>query len=78
MIHHGDQLVPIEARTCRFLSDLVAEAGRAGQVRGDVAASELANDCLPALGAAAASRSARQFVIGLMLAGMHTGFEPRR
>ncbi|HVA74903.1 MAG TPA: hypothetical protein VNF71_10110 [Acidimicrobiales bacterium] len=78
LIHHGDQVPPIEARLPRFLSDLLAEAARAGQARSDVAASELAHYCLHALGAAAASRAARQCVVGLMLAGMDAGFEPRR
>ncbi len=79
LVHHGNMVAVIEEQLHRFLSDLLAEAARVGQVRGDIAPGELANYCLHALGAAATavSKAACQRVVGLTLAGMDVGFEVR-
>lgn len=72
LVHHGDQVGPVEAQLGRFVSGLIAEAGRAGALRTDVAASELANYCLHALGAAASapSKAAVRRLVELTLAGL--------
>ena len=72
LVHHGDQVGPVEAQLDRFISGLIAEAGRVGALRTDVAASELANYCLHALGAAASapSKAAVRRLVELTLAGL--------
>ncbi|MDA8295269.1 MAG: TetR/AcrR family transcriptional regulator [Actinomycetota bacterium] len=79
LVHHGEQVGPIEAQLDRFLSGLLADAGRAGALRTDVAVPELASYCLHALGAAAnaPSRAAVRRLVALTLAGLDKEAESR-
>lgn len=75
VVHQGAHVARVERRLRMFFSDLLAEAARAGQVRADVPAGELADYCLHALGAAAAapSRAAVRRVVDCTLAGVGAG-----
>lgn len=72
VVHQGARVAPVEQRLRTFLSELLAEAARAGQVRADVPAGELAEYCLHALGAAAGApdRAAVRHVVDCTLTGV--------
>jgi AcrR family transcriptional regulator len=74
LVHQRDHVAGIEQRLRLFLGDLLAEAARSGDVRQDVAAVELANYCLHALGAAAnaPNKSAVRRLVEVTLAGLYT------
>ncbi|MEV0173138.1 TetR/AcrR family transcriptional regulator [Streptomyces sp. NPDC050803] len=52
VLHHGDHVAHAEQHLRGFVSDLLAEGVRAGEVRDDVTPEELASYCLHALAAA--------------------------
>lgn len=73
LVHQGDHVSGIEQQLRRFLGDLLTDAAKAGYVRGDIAAGELANYCLHALGAAAnaPNKSAVRRLVEITLAGLY-------
>jgi AcrR family transcriptional regulator len=56
LLHHGEHVNRARQRLRDFVRGLIAEAARAGDLRDDVAADELAGYCLHALTAAGALR----------------------
>jgi AcrR family transcriptional regulator len=74
LVHRGDHVAGIEQRLRRFFGDLLAEAARAGYVRRDVGATELADFCLHALNAAAnaPNKAAVRRLVEVTLAGLYT------
>jgi AcrR family transcriptional regulator len=71
-VHRGQHLAQAQRQLTDFLTELLAEAVRAGAVRADVPADELASYCLAALGAASGlpSRAAVSRLVTLTLAGL--------
>ena len=71
-LHRGEHMTGTRARLHTFLADLIAEAARAGAVRADVPAAELADYALGALSAAAgaASEAAVHRLVAVTLAGL--------
>jgi AcrR family transcriptional regulator len=79
VLHRGSHVARAHEHVEDLVRDLVAEAARAGDLRGDVAPTELASYCLAALRAAAglASPAAVQRLVGLTLDGLRpVGAEP--
>jgi len=72
ILHRHEHVARAQRHVRAMVRDLVTEAAAAGAVRGDVAAEELANYCLHALGAAAGlqSRAAIRRLVGITLVGM--------
>jgi AcrR family transcriptional regulator len=52
LVHRGPHIAGAEQQLLGFISELIAAAAQAGELRGDAAPSELASYCLHALGAA--------------------------
>jgi hypothetical protein len=52
LLHRGEHVSRARQQLIEFVRDLLLEAARAGVIRTDVAADELARYCLHALGAA--------------------------
>lgn len=73
-LHRGEHAADARTRLRVFLAELVAEAARAGQVRADVPAGELADYALGALSAAGGSASAA--AVGRLLAVTLAGLRP--
>jgi AcrR family transcriptional regulator len=76
LVHRTEHVAGIQRRLSRFIGDVIARAARAGAVRDDVPAAELAQYCLAALGASSAlpSKAAVQRLVATTLAGLR---EPR-
>jgi AcrR family transcriptional regulator len=74
LVHQGEHLDHAKHQLNELISDLVAEAAAAGDIRADIPAAELASYCLSALGAArtAHSRAAASRLIAVILAGLRT------
>lgn len=72
-VHRGEDPTEAQPQLTAFIRDLLAEAARAGAVRDDVGAEELASYCLHALGAAGslASEAAVHRLVTVTLAGLH-------
>jgi AcrR family transcriptional regulator len=72
VLHRGEHVARAQDHLRAFVRDLVADAARAGEVRGDVAADELATFSLHALGAAASlpSKAAVRRVVAVTLAAL--------
>jgi AcrR family transcriptional regulator len=72
LVHQGDDVANAERQVSHLLRDLLAEAAKTGQVRGDVAPDELASYCLHALAAAGSlsSKSAVRRLVTVTLAGL--------
>lgn len=72
-LHRAGHMARAERRLRDFVRDLVAEAARAGDVRGDVPPDELAGYCLHALQAARSltSKAAVRRLVDVTLAGLH-------
>jgi AcrR family transcriptional regulator len=70
-LHQDEHVAQPRQRLARMIEDLLADAAEAGAVRDDVAARELANYCLHALGGASIlpSRAAVRRLVALTLAG---------
>ena len=52
LLHRGEHMVPARQQLHAFITDLLAQAAEAGDIRDDVAPGELASYCLHALSAA--------------------------
>jgi len=72
LVHQGHHVARAERQLSEFLRKLLAEAAEAGDVRGDVAPSELASYCLHALSAACtlSSKTAVQRLVAITIAGL--------
>jgi AcrR family transcriptional regulator len=72
LLHRGGHVDEAQQRLQGFVRDLIAEAAKAGDVRADVAADELAGYCLHALTAAGSlhGEDAAQRLVGVTLAGL--------
>jgi AcrR family transcriptional regulator len=72
LLHRGDHVTDAHRRLHAFVQDLIAEGARAGDLRHDVAADELATYCLHALTAASAlpSPEAVHRLVAVTLAGL--------
>jgi AcrR family transcriptional regulator len=72
LMHSGGHVDHAQHRLRRFIQDLIAEAARAGDLRDDVAAGELAGYCLHALTAAGTltSRLAADRLVAVTLDGL--------
>jgi hypothetical protein len=71
-VHRDKHLAHAERLLHDFMRDLLVDAAKAGAVRNDVAAEELAAYCIHALGAASRLRSkpAVQRLVAVTLAGL--------
>ena len=71
-LHRDEQLAPAKQRLTTLLSDLIAAAAQAGDLRDDIAPPELASYCLHALAGARAlsSKAAVHRLVGVTLAGL--------
>ena len=71
-LHHGEHIARAEQHLRDFLQDLLAENAKSGNVRDDVAPSELASYCLHALNAASSlpSKAAVHRLVAVTLAGL--------
>ena len=78
LLHRGEHIDRAHQHLTGLVEDLVADAARAGRVRGDVAPAELASYCLHALTAAASlpSGAAVHRLVAVTLAGLDP--PPRR
>ncbi|MDQ3980798.1 MAG: TetR/AcrR family transcriptional regulator [Actinomycetota bacterium] len=72
LLHRDEHVAQAEQKLRRLIRDLVAEAAKAGAVRDDISADELANFCLHALTAAGGmpSKAAVRRLVAVTLAGM--------
>ncbi|MEH0938523.1 TetR/AcrR family transcriptional regulator [Micromonospora psammae] len=71
MLHRGDHVSDAHQHLHALIRDLITDAARAGQVRGDVPAGELAAYCQHALGAATISTgSAAERLVTVVLDGL--------
>jgi AcrR family transcriptional regulator len=72
LVHQERHVVQLERRLHSFVRDVVADAAKAGVVRGDIPPDELATYCLHALTAASAARSEASLerLVDLTLAGI--------
>jgi AcrR family transcriptional regulator len=79
-LHHSEHVTGARARLRAFLAGLIAEAARAGQVRADVPADELADFSLAALSAAGGttSEAAVERLVEVTLAGLRPPAPPER
>jgi AcrR family transcriptional regulator len=73
LLHRDEHLGHAHAKLRNFFDDLLAAAAKAGDVRSDVPAGELAGYCLHALGAARSlpNRAAVRRLVTVTLAGLH-------
>jgi AcrR family transcriptional regulator len=71
----GRHLEPALQRVHAMICDLLAEAARTGDIRGDVPPAELADYCLHALGAAAGNHTTRavERLVRVTMAGLRPG-----
>ena len=72
LLHRGEHVVRAQQQLHNFISDLLAEGAKAGDLRDDVAPSELASYCLHALTAASSLRSkaAVHRLVAVTMAGL--------
>lgn len=72
LLHRGDHVAGAEQHLHRFLSELLAEGVRAGDIRDDVSPDELATYSLHALAAAGVlpSKAAARRLVSVTLAGL--------
>lgn len=73
LLHRGEHVVHAQRQLSGFIQSLLAEAAKAGDVRRDVAPTELATYCLHALTAASdlSTKAAVGRLVALVLAGLH-------
>jgi AcrR family transcriptional regulator len=74
VVHRGEHAARAEQQLLGFVSELIAEGARAGELRDDTEPSELASYCLHALGAAAALSSAAS--VGQLVTVTMAGLRP--
>jgi AcrR family transcriptional regulator len=74
-LHRDEHIGGARKRLTTIITDLIADAARAGQVRDDTPPEELAGYCLHALSAAGdlPSKAATRRLVNLTLAGIRTG-----
>jgi len=72
LLHRGEHVDRARHRLIEMIRDLVAEAARRGEVRGDVAPAELASYAVHALGAAAGlpSKAAVRRLVAVIMSGL--------
>jgi len=72
LLHRGEHVVRAQQQLHNFISDLLAEGAKAGDLRDDVAPSELASYCLHALTAASSvpSKAAVHRLVAVAMAGL--------
>lgn len=72
LLHGGDHVVRAQHELTEYIRGLVAEGAKAGELRSDVAATELAAYCMHALAAASAlpSKAAVRRLVTVTLAGL--------
>jgi AcrR family transcriptional regulator len=77
LLHQGEHVARAHQQLRGLISDLLAEGARAGDLRNDVAADELADYCLHALGAAGSlpSEAAVRRLVTVTLAGLRPAAE---
>jgi hypothetical protein len=75
LLHRGEHVARAQQQLRGMLRDLLREAGRAGEVRDDVAPDELASYCLHALAAASSmpSKAAVRRLVAVTLTGLRRG-----
>ena len=75
LMHRDRQVARAEQRLKRMIRDLMTEAQKSGDVRGDVAQDELVSYCLHALTAASGlpSKAAVRRLVSLTLSGLQKG-----
>jgi AcrR family transcriptional regulator len=75
LLHRGKHVARAQQQLRSMLRDLLREAGRAGEVRDDVAPDELASYCLHALAAASSmpSKAAVRRLVTVTLTGLRRG-----
>lgn len=71
-LHSGEHVMQAQRRLQDFLRELISEGAKTGELRGDVAADELASYCLHALAAAgsAPSKPALRRLVAVTMAGL--------
>ncbi len=74
LVHGGEHMVRAHKGLSDLVSDLIAEGAKAGDLRDDVAAGELATYCLHALSAASSlpSKAAVKRLVAVTLAGLRS------
>jgi AcrR family transcriptional regulator len=79
-LHRDEQIARARHRVSDMIRDLLADAARAGRVRGDVTPAELADYCIHALAGAGSlrSRAAVRRLVTVTLAGLRGPRSPRR
>jgi AcrR family transcriptional regulator len=72
LVHRTEHVAQVQQRLVDFLKEIIARAARAGAVRSDVPADELARYCLNALGASGGLRSEKAVtrLVQVTLAGL--------
>ncbi len=72
LLHQGEHIARAQQHLHAFVTGLITEGAEAGEIRGDIAAGELARYCLHALTAAGAmpSRAAVSRLVAVTLAGL--------
>ena len=72
LLHQGEHVARARHQLRAFISDLLAQAAKAGQIRDDVPPGELASYCLHALTAASSlpTQAAARRLAGITLAGL--------
>jgi AcrR family transcriptional regulator len=72
LLHRGEHVARARQHLSEFIEDLLTEAAQAGEVRDDIAPSELAGYCLHALQAAGAmpAEAAVQRLVTVIVAGL--------
>ena len=78
LLHRGEHVQQAHQRLATLIRDLIADAARAGTVRGDVAPAELAAYCLHAVAAAAdlPDQAAVRRLVAVILAGLEPAAQP--
>jgi AcrR family transcriptional regulator len=74
LVHRGQHIAPAERQLLSFISDLIAYAAQAGELRDDAAPGELASYCLHALTAAGSLTSGA--AVRRLVAVTMTGLRP--
>jgi len=72
LVHRGKHIAQAEQQLLAFISELIADAAQAGELRGDAAPGELATYCLHALTAAGSlpSEAAVRRLLAVTMAGL--------
>lgn len=73
LLHRGEHVAKAERKLTEFVADVLREGTKAGTVRGDMSAEELARYCLHALAAAGglSSKPAVRRLVAITLSGLH-------